>query len=531
MVRLPALLVLMSAALISNGQDINITFSGTGAATQIDSVTATNISTGESVILPGYATLVLTPKTGINAITENAANGMIFPNPFSGTTTLIAGITESQSVSLKVQNLVGQIVSQTVAFVRPGENAFRLSVSAEGIYWVSLTTNQGTTGFKVICTGSSGSVNQVQYLGSGSNNNYSPLTTHNNLSQTDLKTSQSVYNLGYSSGDIVRYRCRYGNFTATFTDSPLGSKNYKVAFAPIASFSTNPENGTTETLITLDASSCSDAETPADELEVRWDLDGDGVWDTDYDVSKIFLIKFPLGGSYSIGLQVKDDGGLTDSITQTLGITYPTFTDSRDGRIYHYNKIGDQIWMLENLAWLPAVNPPGDGSYAVKKYYVFGYDGTEVNIAKGQENYGTYGVLYNWQAAKDACPSGWHLSSDQEWITMEKRLGMSPEEANSIIDTAYRCSGSVGGKLKETGTDHWANPNVGATNSFGFTALPAGVKGYDGTFVFMGTSAYFWTSDFNGQVSFARALGNNSDGVYRYQYSHFLGFLVRCIRD
>ncbi|MCF8358778.1 MAG: hypothetical protein K9H26_08480 [Prolixibacteraceae bacterium] len=88
--------------------------------------------------------------------------------------------------------------------------------------------------------------------------------------------------------------------------------------------------------------------------------------------------------------------------------------DERDGNYYNTVKIGEQIWMAENLAYLPQINRPSEQSYTIPLYYVYEYEGTEVNEAKAIENYQIYGVLYNWQAAISACPSGWHLPSDDE---------------------------------------------------------------------------------------------------------------------
>jgi len=66
--------------------------------------------------------------------------------------------------------------------------------------------------------------------------------------------------------------------------------------------------------------------------------------------------------------------------------------------------------MAANLAWLPAVNRPSDGSDTELRYYVLGYDFEvgSTDLAKTKPNYNAYGVLYNWAAAKTACPSGWH---------------------------------------------------------------------------------------------------------------------------
>ena len=116
------------------------------------------------------------------------------------------------------------------------------------------------------------------------------------------------------------------------------------------------------------------------------------------------------------------------------------FTDARDGTHYDAVKIGNQVWMAENLKYLPSVVGPATGSETAAYYYVYDYDGTDVMAAKATANYTTYGVLYNWPAAMNACPTGWHLPSDAEWTELTDYLGGS---------------GVAGGKLKEIGTTHW----------------------------------------------------------------------------
>lgn len=132
----------------------------------------------------------------------------------------------------------------------------------------------------------------------------------------------------------------------------------------------------------------------------------------------------------------------TSEVNVTLKKTEPTpepeegkMIDPRDNHEYKIVTIGEQIWMAENLAYLPSVSKPeaaatSDGD---PLYFVFNYDGEDVNAAKATKEYKTYGVLYNWYAAmnqKNAtggdaeaipsgiqgiCPSGWHLPSKAEW--------------------------------------------------------------------------------------------------------------------
>src|SRR5690606_22834777 len=89
-----------------------------------------------------------------------------------------------------------------------------------------------------------------------------------------------------------------------------------------------------------------------------------------------------------------------------------TLTDARDGRQYLTVQVGGQCWMKENLKYLPEVMGPLSGSASAPRYYVHGYNGTEVDLAQDTDEFNTYGVLYNWPAAmnnavgSNAVPSG-----------------------------------------------------------------------------------------------------------------------------
>ena len=207
------------------------------------------------------------------------------------------------------------------------------------------------------------------------------------------------------------------------------------------------------------------------------------------------------------------------------------FTDSRDGNTYNWVKIGEQVWMAENLKYLPSVVVPSTGSETTPYYYVYGYDGSSVTTAKSSTNYTTYGVLYNWAAAmagtsssttnpsgvQGVCPAGWHLPSDAEWTQLTDFLGGESD---------------AGDKLKESGTSHWSSPNEGATNEYGFTALPGGYRSSNGTFYDIGNYGYWWSAtEYNASYAWYRLMLYNLSKVYRFYYNKELGFSVRCVRD
>ncbi len=201
-------------------------------------------------------------------------------------------------------------------------------------------------------------------------------------------------------------------------------------------------------------------------------------------------------------------------------ISFQTFTDSRDGNVYKTIKIGNQIWMAENLKYLPTVSDPGIISAEMPTYYVYGYSGTSLAGAKGSFNYGAYGVLYNWAAAKVACPAGWHLPTNEEWIQLIDYLG------GKVVS---------GTKLKETGIMHWQTTSPDVTNETGFTALPGGFRNFDGTFQSTGYRGYWWSAT-EGDDPYSAwyiHLSYNAGGLSMdsFNYVKFAGISVRCVKD
>jgi len=194
-----------------------------------------------------------------------------------------------------------------------------------------------------------------------------------------------------------------------------------------------------------------------------------------------------------------------------------TFKDNRDEKVYKTVTLGKQVWMAENLAYLPSVSPPTEGESDVAFYYVYGYYGTDVAAAKETENYKIYGVLYNWPAAMSACPDGWHLPSNQEWL--------------ELINFAGGIQ-NAGGYLKEAGTEHWREPNEKASNYTGFTGLPGGSRGLDGDFINMFDYGNWWMSTQQGlfDAMFLSLRAHHGD-VTRPILPKRNGFSVRCLKD
>jgi uncharacterized protein (TIGR02145 family) len=209
-----------------------------------------------------------------------------------------------------------------------------------------------------------------------------------------------------------------------------------------------------------------------------------------------------------------------------------TFTDARDGNVYVTTTIGDQVWMAENLRYLPTVSPPSAGSSTQARYYVYGYSGNNVTAATETSNYSTYGVLYNWPAAMNGsssstsnpsgvqgiCPAGWHLPSEAEWKKLADHIG-----GKNV----------AGGKLKQVGLTFWESPNSGATNEYNFTGLPSGYRwgGFGGSFTSIGFAGYFWSTNGNGADATIRMLYSYGADFSSYDFSKEYGYSCRCVKD
>lgn len=185
-------------------------------------------------------------------------------------------------------------------------------------------------------------------------------------------------------------------------------------------------------------------------------------------------------------------------------------------------QICNQTWMVENLNTtnylngdaIPQVSNPTEWANLTTGAWCY-YNNDSAN---GE----VYGKLYNWYAISDPrglAPQGWHIPSEAEWNTLASCLG----------------GGSVaGGKLKEDGLNHWANPNTSASNSSGFKGLPGGTRDHLGEFFNKSNVGYFWISSENtdtnvwGRYLYYDGANLGADDVF---IEKAYGFSVRCVKD
>jgi uncharacterized protein (TIGR02145 family) len=195
--------------------------------------------------------------------------------------------------------------------------------------------------------------------------------------------------------------------------------------------------------------------------------------------------------------------------------TYTGTATDIDGNVYNTVTIGTQVWMVENLrttkfndnTTIPLVTDNTSWSTLSTPGYCW-YNNDEASYKA------TYGALYNRYTVdvasngdKNVCPTGWHVPNDVEWTTLKDNMGAN-----------------AGGKLKEAGIIHWQDPNYGATNESGFTALPGGCRISSLAFDQATKYGYWWSST-------TKTFGLNYDDGVVNDRNWATGYSIRCIQD
>ena len=246
-------------------------------------------------------------------------------------------------------------------------------------------------------------------------------------------------------------------------------------------------------------------------------------------------------GELKLELSVEGDAGATASTEVTVttyrkeGPAAPvegTMTDARDGNVYKTVKLADQVWMAENLRYLPEQHD--DVSDTEPRYYIWSDYDKDTQL--GAEALKVYGAFYNWKAAlqgeepqtsadqapvRGVCPEGWHIPSVEEWKTLSDYLGSN-----------------AGAMLKSTSgwSDTWgeSKPEYQGTDDYGFTALPGGARKWN-QFETLGSKGTWWTTDavpdYPLSASYARLDASDQILSTGSSWGKETGCSIRCLKD
>jgi uncharacterized protein (TIGR02145 family) len=207
----------------------------------------------------------------------------------------------------------------------------------------------------------------------------------------------------------------------------------------------------------------------------------------------------------------------------------PSKVTDIDGNVYDTVIIGNQVWLKENLKVTRYNNGQSIKNIEDAAQWSSLRSGAWSYYNNDPQYNDPYGKLYNSFAVQDArkiCPKGWHVPTDIEWTALENYIG----------------GRGAGGALKEAtseaGTSHWVSPNIGATNLFGFTALPGGYRTGSGQFPFdgiqnLGSLGLWWSSTFlqGSEDLWIRVLDTNSAIIDSQNGDKNAGLSCRCISN
>ncbi len=169
-----------------------------------------------------------------------------------------------------------------------------------------------------------------------------------------------------------------------------------------------------------------------------------------------------------------------------------SYTDSRDGKSYEVSQIGEQVWMAGNIGYV------ADESWCY-------------NDSLSCQNSGR---LYTYKAALEACPAGWHLPTDEDWQTLEKHVGVFPDQ------------------LQKTGPRGHTGTRLLVGGDTGFNAAACGYRRPDGNYVRVEERTAFWAAtEFNDDEAWHRDLRPNTETIYRSPVTKTYALSVRCIKD
>ena len=535
--------------LVVYAQNINVSFTGitqNGEYQRLDSVAIHNYSQSwdRTAIYPD--TVMIARITGLeNHSIDNYMLSPNVPNPFDGHTEFELSVYEAGNVSVSVCDLAGRIYASYDGNFDSGVHRFDVVLSEPKVYVLSAVANGRTSSIKMVNLGH-GRANAIAHKGYSVENKI--------VVSGDFNVNDVMKYTGYATFNGVLYESR------PVTKVQTGSETILLEFDIVECNTPSLTEISLERCVSY--SFGSEVLTQSgDYVRTFQDVNGcDSVVLLHLEITNNGI---PVYSEVEIntcanpfvynGETFTESGGYQQVLTAANGCDSIVLLwlhlgigvyDERDGNSYCSITYGDQEWLVENMRYLPSVNRVYEYSGGEAMYYVYDYNGNNVEEARNNPNYSEYGVLYNWKAALTACPAGWHLPSDAEWSQLEVYLQNNGynfdgyidndndrETHNVIAKSIAATSGWV--DCHDENTPGWLQPK---NNESSFNGKPGGYRYYTNNFERKNERTLWWTSTSEfGSSSDSRAwdrkLGYELDDLWKTPNNKSVGFSVRCVRD
>ena len=532
---------------VSFAQDIVISFTGVnanGGYQRLDSVVIHNYSQGweRTAVYPD--TTMIARITDIeNHSIDNYMLSSNVPNPFDGKTEFELSVHEVGNVLVSVCDMAGRNYASFDGNLDAGLHRFEVVLSEPKVYVLSAIVNGMTSSIKMVNLGH-GNANAIVHKGYSAESKI-VVSGDFNLNDVMRYTGYTTYNgVSHTSTPVTKVQTGSENISLEFdivdcSTPSLTEINVERCVAYTLGGETYTQSG--DYVQTLrDANGCDST------VLLHLTITNNGV--PVYSEVEINTCADPF--VYN-GVTYTESGGYQQVLTAANGCDSIVLLwlhlgsgvyDERDGNSYCSIMIGEQEWLAENMRYLPSVNFYSDASVVDAKYYVYGYDGEDVEAAKENPNYAEYGAWYNWKAALTACPAGWHLPSDDEWTELEVYLQNNGYNFDDYIDTdSDRETHNVIAKSLAS-TSGWVESDVENSpgwlqpknNTSSFNGKPAGHRWVDSQFMGIGLYGFWWSSTTqsgDNNSAWDRKIHNDGVAMGKTRNSKTLGFSVRCLRN
>ncbi|MBR3799201.1 MAG: fibrobacter succinogenes major paralogous domain-containing protein [Bacteroidales bacterium] len=544
------LTLILSISLLSAmafSQDVVVSFAGVnanGGYQRLDSVVIHNYSQGweRTAVYPD--TMMIARITDIeNHSIDNYMLSSNVPNPFDGKTEFELSVHEVGNVLVSVCDMAGRNYASFDGNLDAGIHRFEVVLSEPKVYVLSAIVNGMTSSIKMVNLGR-GNANAIAHKGYSAESKI-VVSGDFNINDVMRYTGYATYNgVSHTSTPVTKVQAGSEDISLEFdivdcSTPSLTEINVERCVAYTLGGETYTESG--DYVQTLhDVNGCDSV------VLLHLTITNNGI--PVYSEVEINTCANPF--VYN-GETFTESGGYQQVLTAANGCDSIVLLwlhlgtgvyDERDGNSYCSIMIGEQEWLAENMRYLPSVNFYSDASVVDAKYYVYGYDGEDVETAKENPNYAEYGAWYNWKAALTACPAGWHLPSDDEWTELEVYLQNNGYNFDDYIDTdSDRETHNVIAKSLAS-TSGWVESDVENSpgwlqpknNTSSFNGKPAGHRWVDSQFMGIGLYGFWWSSTTqsgDNNSAWDRKIHNDSVAMGKTRNSKTLGFSVRCLRN
>jgi len=206
-------LLFVFALTILQAQDYQISFTGIGASTTVDTVHVQNITQGTFLTLNGSDVLHLSGTVGIQQLKTNTDKDLlIYPNPMTFYTNIEFEIPKASMVTIELYDLRGKKVTSIRKDLKEGFHTYNVTGLNRGVYSVSIHSDGFNYSGKII---SNNSTSQ------GASINYSSRSS--SFNETDLKSNKEVISMHYNEGDLLHFRGISGDYVTVVPLIPSSS--------------------------------------------------------------------------------------------------------------------------------------------------------------------------------------------------------------------------------------------------------------------------------------------------------------------